>query len=362
MIVARYFARETSSTFAAVLAVLLAIFTSQQFVRFLGNALDGHIAQDTVLSMLGLQIPIMLPLLLPLAFFLGVLLAVGRLHVDSEIVVLRAGGYSEWRFLAWLALPALVLAAAVGGVSFALAPWAETAQHRLYQDFASRGDTAQLSPGRFQELAGGQRVIYVEGFDEAKRLRQVFIADLPAPAGGEPFKLVTAKAGAIRVDERGDEYLELSDGERYEGEPGRRDYTVTAFARHQTLLKVKESRWERDLKSYSVAELRTLPPSPEVAAEWHWRFAIPLSVLLLGALALPLARTRPRQGRYAGVLPGIGLYLGYMLLLMAGRRALENGRLPELVGLWPVHGLALLLACVLLARGNGWPWRKAVRA
>ena len=41
MIVARYLARETLTTFAAVLGVLLLIFTSQQFVRFLGNAVDG---------------------------------------------------------------------------------------------------------------------------------------------------------------------------------------------------------------------------------------------------------------------------------------------------------------------------------
>lgn len=359
MIVARYLARESLSTFAAVLGVLLLIFTSQQFVRFLGNAVDGQIAQDMVMAMLGLQIPIMLSLLLPLALFLGVLLAAGRFYVDSEMVVLRACGYSEWQFLRWLSLPILALVLAAGLVSYLASPWAEARQLALFEAFYAKGDTAQLSSGRFQEIAGGKRVIYVEDVDATRQMHQVFIADLPPMDGSMPLNVIAARSGTLVSDARGDEYLELQEGNRYEGAPGRRDFTATRYAVYRTLLEARPAETaSRKLKSYSVAELSAQPPSTAVAAEWQWRLSIPISTAILAALALPLARTNPRQGRYAGVLPAIGLYLLYMLLLMAGRNAIESGRLPASLGLWGIHALVALLAFWLLARGSGVPWRR----
>lgn len=363
MIVARYLARETLTTLTAVLGVLLLIFISQQFVRFLGSAMNGGIGHDMVLSMLGLQVPVMLSLLLPLAFFLGVLLAAGRLYVDSEMVVLRACGFSEWQFLRWLSGLFVVVVLAAAAISYVIGPWAVSRQLALTEAYYARGDTAQLAPGRFQEIAGGKRVIYTETYDRNRQMQRVFIADLPPvgknPDGTEPpLNVVVAKTGALTSDPAGNDYLELHDGQRYEGVPGQLDFTVTDYQNYRTLLQTRPSDTvNRKLKAYSPTELSALPPSREVMAEWQWRLSTPVSTVLLGILALPLARTNPRQGRYAGVLPAIGLYLGYMLLLMAGRNALESGKLPALAGLWPIHALVAVLALWLVVRGSGLPWR-----
>lgn len=356
LIVARYLARESGLSFLAVLAVLLVVFTTQQFIRFLGLAIDGRIAYDMVTAMLALQLPSMLNLLLPLAMFLGVLLAAGRLYVDSEMVVLRACGYSEWQFLRWLALPALVLAGVAGGNAFMLAPWADAQQVALTEAFAARGDTAQLSSGRFQLIAGGKRVIYTEVVDADKKMHKVFIADLPPQDSLAPMNVVAAERGQIITDTEGDEYLELLDGNRVEGRPGRRDFTVSDYASYRTLLQAKtRTPKARKLRSYTTAELLAEAPSAAGRAELQWRLAIPLSTLVFVALALPLARTNPRQGRYAGVLPAIGLYLLYMLLLMTARNAMGDGKFPLALGLWPIHGAALVTALLLLVRGSGWP-------
>lgn len=365
MIVARYLARETLSTFAAVLAVLLLIFSSQQFIRFLGNALNGTIGSDMVLSMLGLQMIIMLNLLLPLAFFVGALLGIGRMYVDSEISVLRACGFSEWQFLRWLGVPAVLVMVVSAGIAYVGAPWAESRQVELTRAFLARGDTTQIGAGRFQEIAGGKRVMYVEDYDADRNMRNVFIADvLPWESQGLPTaeNVVVADGGAIRSDPQGNDYLELSQGHRYQGVVGQKDFTVTAFGEYRTLINARPSGTvSRKLKAFAPGELAEQPDSRNVRAEWQWRLALPLSVLLLTGLALPLARTNPRQGRYAGVLPAIGLYLGYMLMLMLGRNALDAGKLPSALGLWWAHAGLLVLVLVLIARGSGWGFfRKAV--
>ena len=65
--------------------------------------------------------------------------------------------------------------------------------------------------------------------------------------------------------------------------------------------------------------------------------------LVLGLLAIPLARLRPRQGRYARVIWGVMLYAVYANLLISGRTLIEKGTVPEWLGLWWVHALVAVL-------------------
>ena len=53
------------------------------------------------------RIPGFIELILPLGLFLGILLAYGRLYLDSEITVLNACGISEKKLLSSALMPAL---------------------------------------------------------------------------------------------------------------------------------------------------------------------------------------------------------------------------------------------------------------
>jgi lipopolysaccharide export system permease protein len=63
-----------------------------------------------------------------------------------------------------------------------------------------------------------------------------------------------------------------------------------------------------------------------------------------------LSKVNPRQGRFGKLFPAILMYLGYFLLLMAARRALEDGKIPTGLGLWWVHGIILFIGAILLSR------------
>ena len=52
-------------------------------------------------------------------------------------------------------------------------------------------------------------------------------------------------------------------------------------------------------------------PVPVDRAEFQWRMSTPLSALLLALAAIPLSRSRPRQGRYAKMLLAIGIFIAY---------------------------------------------------
>jgi lipopolysaccharide export system permease protein len=98
---------------------------------------------------------------------------------------------------------------------------------------------------------------------------------------------------------------------------------------------------------------------PEDQAELQWRIAAPMSVLLLALLAIPLAHTSPRAGRYGKLVLGILAYLVYSNLLALAQAWVAKGYVAPAVGLWWVHALALVAALWLTARRLGWHLRQA---
>jgi len=69
-------------------------------------------------------------------------------------------------------------------------------------------------------------------------------------------------------------------------------------------------------------------------------------------LAVPLARLRPRQGRFGRIGIAILVYFIYSQLMAAARTWVESSVVPEFVGIWWVHALALCVGLWLLAREN----------
>ena len=105
MIIHRYVFREVLQVFVAVLGVLLLIYVSNRFVRYLAQAASGYISSDVITQLILLKLAQNLSILLPLGLYLAVLLGLSRLYRDSEIIAMAAGGIGVQRLahaLLWL--------------------------------------------------------------------------------------------------------------------------------------------------------------------------------------------------------------------------------------------------------------------
>ena len=92
-IIDRYLIREIGLTFLATVLVLLALVLSHRLAGYLSKAASGLLARDAIFVLLGLQSLYFLIVLIPLAFLLSVMLTLGRLYHDHEMMVLTACGY-----------------------------------------------------------------------------------------------------------------------------------------------------------------------------------------------------------------------------------------------------------------------------
>jgi len=119
----KYLYKELYSTFFAVLAVLLLITFGTEATKLLAIAVEGKIPASILFQVLLLKIPPALEIILPLVALLSVMLAMGRLYQDQEMVVLNSCGISPHYFqkrVLWFLLPLAVL---TGWISLVVTPW-----------------------------------------------------------------------------------------------------------------------------------------------------------------------------------------------------------------------------------------------
>ena len=107
MILFRYLAKEIFITMSAVSATLLVIVMSGRFVKYLAQAASGDLAPDVVFSIMAYRLPSFLELVLPLGLFIAILLAYGRLYVETDMTVMSACGLSTRRLALFTLAPAI---------------------------------------------------------------------------------------------------------------------------------------------------------------------------------------------------------------------------------------------------------------
>jgi lipopolysaccharide export system permease protein len=364
LIIFRYLSREVLVTMLAVSSILLLIIMTGRFVRYLADAAAGEIAVEVLFSIMGYRMPGFLELIIPLGFFIAILLAYGRLFVDSEMVVLSACGMSRNQLVVYTMIPALLVAGIVAALTFWISPLGIRQAETLLAQQRTRSEFDTILAGRFQQLGQGQTMAYVESVSHNnQRLNQLFVAQMDAGEQAERVAVIVAEYGEQAVHPLyGQRYLNLHNGRRYEGVPGSSDYQITEFVtygqymvppniaaglRNKADAKTTRQLWREDALDSRVA--------------LQWRFSLPLLVMVVALMAVPLSHTNPRQGRYMKMLPAILLYMFYLVLLSTLRGAAESGRWPLNPGLWVIHPPFILIAVLMLNWHNIQLWRNRRR-
>lgn len=361
MIIFRYLLKEVFKTKFAVFFVLMTIFISNKFVRVLDDASEGGIPGHLVMVFIGLKIPDLAGMILPLSLFLGVLLAYGRIYADSEMSVLHACGVSEWYVVRVTLIAGLVAALITGLFTLYLSPMAAEYEYQVKEELAADSGLSALVSGRFQTTGNKKAVVFIhDKNNDDNTLEKVFVAQLPE--GDKTLKsvinasVVYADKGQVIEDENGSQRLILSEGTRYQSDIENNEFREVTFAKyHIEIQDHKRANKRRKLSAIPTADLLNnteLDKQAEYVAELQWRIAFPLTCLIITLVAVPLSVVNPRQGKFAKMLPALMLFLGYFLLLTAARSAIENQKIPNSIGLWPIHLLVLFIGMVLLFKGR----------
>ena len=351
----RYIVREVSRHAFLGLVVFTFVFLVPRLVQLM-EIYVRHVGSDVqILKFFLCVFPSVFVFTVPIATLIGVLLGLGRMSADSEIIALTSLGIGRRRIL----FPVGMLAMAGALLTLVFTAWVGPAALRTVNtikgELARSQVSFQVQPRVFDERFP-KKVLYVNDVSASgTQWHGVFVADTSGEGGSQ----VTLAENAIVIAEprQGKLELHLQGGTTHEfSREDPNHYSVTSFG---------QSDWPIEVTGLNSAHPRqpTIPEqsmrelvaerdagSRDASVELHTRLAFPAACLVFAMVAVPLGAQPRRGGRAAGSLLAVVLIASYYLLLIMGAGLARHGRLSPAAGIWMANAILAVLGLVLLPK------------
>jgi len=329
---------------------------------------------DTVVRVLATLVPQALGITIPMALLVGLLITLGRLSGDREIVAMEACGVSLGRLLRPLLLFGVLATAATTYVMIVALPFANQAFREItFKLLMTRGET-KIKPRVFY-TEFPNLVIYVREVTPGVGWTDVIVFDNSAPM--EPHTYL-AKRGRLLLDEsKRTVQMVLVDGTHHSvnlEEPEK--YQEGTFEKTALIID-PESVFPRTgpMKGYTemtIAELKAemaelekqhIYPHNQIMA-WQKKYSIPAACIAFMLVALGMGVSHRRDGRLAAFVLGIGVVFVYWMLMYMSESIAKAGLLPywfAWLAMWVPNIVIALWGLVLIVRKLRAPEESSLR-
>jgi LPS export ABC transporter permease LptF/LPS export ABC transporter permease LptG len=351
----RYIVREIFRHAFLGLVVFTFVFFIPQLVRLMALFVRHSGSGGQIVELFLCIFPGVFTFTIPMAILIGVLLGLGRMSADSEIIALTALGIGRRRIL----LPVGVLALTGAIVTLAMTLWLGPLALRTFRSLEAGLLTSQLNfqmqPRVFDERFP-RLVLYVNDISASStQWHGVFLAE----AGAENGSRLTVAEHAIVIAEpkQGKLELHLQGGTTHEfdrADPDR--YSVTAFGQSDWPIEVtglmpsQPRQVRNDERSLHELARDASRGWREARVELHRRLAFPAACFAFALIAVPIGAQPRRGGRAAGSLIAVLLIASYYVLLIMGSGLARQGSVSPAAGLWMANVLLTLAGLMLLPR------------
>lgn len=346
----KYILRETILPLLVTLGISALLLLLEKMLSLFDFVINQGGPIDIVWRMLGNLMPQYLTLVLPLSMFLGVLLAVRKFAMNSELDAMMAAGMSLNRLiipLLYVAVFLLIVNVIVVGF---VQPYSRYTYQGLVFDIRSGALGASIKAGEFTDLGDGLTLRIEESRDSGRELIDIFAQK--ESANGR-IQSISAKKGNFFISpDKRYMILRLYDGTLIDLDITQSRPSIVNFDMHDLPLAVPNFASFRDrgeeAKEMTVIELWDARGSddPAIIAMLHSRTARALSILIVPFLAVPMGLVAKRSGKALGITVGVVILLVYHKLLEFGLGFSATGDISP----WAVIWLPTLLFILLTAR------------
>jgi lipopolysaccharide export system permease protein len=343
-------ATDLLKTLFSVWTVIVVLVVSRKFIKILDQAVEGHVSNETLLTILGLRTITSSISLLPAATFMALLMVLGRLYKDQEMSAIAAAGGGAGTLYRAVFLLIFPLSIITLGLSLYVSPWAENKIQGIINQDEQSYDIRGIAAGKFSEYSRGDLVFYVENITPDQKMHSVFMQHR------KKKKLSIINAEHARFDDLPEgRYIVFEKGERIQGHPGSFNYVVEEF--NEYALKIKEKALSTFVTPSGLDSAKLWKSSvKKEIAELQSRLVTPLGILLLGFIAVPLSRISPRGGVYGSMLLGFLIYFSYGNLSNVAQSWVIKGSIANWPGIFWVNLVLFVIGLVFLANWYGFRW------
>lgn len=289
------------------------------------------------------MIPFLLTYTLPIAALTAVLISLGRLSSDNEIVAIRASGINIFSLILPLLIVGLILSLVLVVFNDRVIPYAHFASRKTLTEVGLKNPAAALEPGIF--INSFQKyILFIYRIDDNK-LTNVRIYE---PQEGKATRTIVAKHGEfIPIPEKKAIKLKLIDGTSDEPDPGNpTNYYKLNFKNYFMTLNLNAMKDPADMekkpKDMTIQELQTeikklkargIDPAPLIT-EIHEKISLAFSCfvfMLLGSSLAIITRRREKSINLGITFLIVGIY--YLLFIAFEALSLQ-GHLEPHIAMW----------------------------
>ena len=320
-----------------VLLIFFLLVVGSRIVGYFEQAADGNIDPGIILSVIALRFPDFITLLIPLSFFLGLLITIGRLNSEGEIHGYFSAGLSKFNLIKFLLPQAFIYFFITLVLSIYIAPYSKNLSKDLLviDSFEEQIDAIQSDEIVSLDDGGFLYVQTVdEGLIEGVKLFQV----------NEDNSFIVISDELITIEKDKTIELNLKNGSFYGGLFSESSKIISNFNNFNFEIDKNISR-SNDLSLTKLFDYS----SASDKATFQWNVSIPITILILLLYGIYISSSKPREGKFSFMLPGMLIYVSYLSLLILGRELISDN--PESIfNLWFIHGLFVLFLFLYVYR------------
>ena len=345
-IVNRYILREISIPFFMILFILTFVLLMGKILQLMDLMINKGVNFAYIAKLILYLMPSFLMITIPVSLLISILIGLGRLSRDNEIIVLKSSGLSLYQIMPPIAFASLCAFLITATTGFFLIPYGNLATRSLLFNIAKQKASIGIKERIFNDNFSGL-VLYAEEIPpHGDYMKGLFICD--NRMSKEPATIIAQKGYLISNPESMQVTLRLENGSIHTTSTDLTNYRKIDFSSYDINLDLSDSMGgknkaiAKNSREMSLPELirKSKIPGLEKTAlkdfiiEIHKKFTIPFSCIIFGIIGIPLGISKHRSGKSRGFVIGIIVIMTYYVLQLGGEALGETGILPPATGAW----------------------------
>ena len=312
-----------------VLLIFFLLVVGSRVVGYFEQAAEGNIDPGIILSVIALRFPDFITLLIPLSFFLGLLITIGRLNSEGEIHGYFSAGLSKFNLIKFLLPQAFIYFFITLVLSLYIAPYTKNLSKDLLVIDSFEEQIDAIQSDEIVSLDDGG-FLYVQTADEG------LIKGVKLFQVDEDNSFIVISDELLTTEKDKTFELNLKNGSFYGGLFSESSKIISNFNNFNFEIDKNMSQ-SNDLSLTKLFDYS----SASDQATFQWNISIPITILILLLYGIYISSSKPREGKFSFMLPGMLIYVSYLSLLILGREFISDNP-GSIFNLWFIHGLFIL--------------------
>ncbi len=320
-----------------VLLIFFLLVVGSRIVGYFEQAAEGNIDPGIILSVIALRFPDFITLLIPLSFFLGLLITIGRLNSEGEIHGYFSAGLSKFNLIKFLLPQAFIYFFITLILSLYIAPYTKNLSKDLLVIDSFEEQIDAIQSDEIVSLDDGG-FLYVQTEDEG------LIKGVKLFQVDEDNSFIVISDELLTTEKDKTIELNLKNGSFYGGLFSETSKIISNFNNFNFEIDKNMSQ-SNDLSLTKLFDFS----SASDQATFQWNISIPITILILLLYGIYISSSKPREGKFSFMLPGMLIYVSYLSLLILSREFISDNP-SSIFNLWFIHGLFVLFLFLYVYR------------